>query len=127
MGVTGFGSVVKPTQSLSKIMHGVLGVTLVGAHTALRHALGLAHYSSDHGAMLSQAGIGLDVVNYGTQQGEKTRILNGIVEFTNEDIRCRILNLPHRLHKSDILPKVTEKEDEMIMMTCMGIGRKRAV
>ncbi|GJX93896.1 retrotransposon protein, putative, ty1-copia subclass [Tanacetum coccineum] len=100
MGATGFGSVVEPTQSLSKIMHGVLSFTLVGAHTALRHALGLAQfrcfdlkkehkyknllkrivafsggpvyqyrsYSSDLGAMLSQAGIGLDVVNYDTQQ-----------------------------------------------------------
>ncbi|GKD11207.1 26S proteasome non-ATPase regulatory subunit 4 [Tanacetum coccineum] len=99
MGATGFGSVVEPTQSrLSKIMHGVLGFTLVGAHTALRHALGLAqfrrfnlkkehknknllkrkvvfaggpvyqyrNYSSDLGAMLSQAGIALDVVNYRT-------------------------------------------------------------
>ncbi|GJT04274.1 26S proteasome non-ATPase regulatory subunit 4 [Tanacetum coccineum] len=44
MGATGFGSVVEPTQSLSKIMHGVLGFKLVGAHTALRHALGLAQF-----------------------------------------------------------------------------------
>ncbi|GJX22596.1 hypothetical protein Tco_0227041, partial [Tanacetum coccineum] len=63
-------------------------------------------YSSYLGAMLSQAGIGLDVVNYGTQQGEKTGILNDIVEFAEEDIRCRILNLPHRLYKSEILPLV---------------------
>ncbi|GJX28786.1 retrotransposon protein, putative, ty1-copia subclass [Tanacetum coccineum] len=142
MGATGFGSVVEPTQSLSKIMHGVLSFTLVGAHTALRHALGLAQfrcfdlkkehkyknllmrivvfaggpiykyrsYSSDLGAMLSQAGIGLDVVNYRTQQGEKTRILNDIVEFTEEDIRCRILNLPHHLYKFEILPLVVEGE-----------------
>ncbi|GJY54885.1 hypothetical protein Tco_0446549, partial [Tanacetum coccineum] len=50
----------------------------------------------------------LDVVNYRTQQGEKTRVLNDIVEFATEDIRCRILNLPHRLHKSEILPLVGE-------------------
>ncbi|GJZ78719.1 zinc finger CCCH domain-containing protein 49-like protein [Tanacetum coccineum] len=56
------------------------------------------------------AGIGLDVVNYRTQQGEKTRILNDIVEFTEEDIRCRILNLPHHLYKSEILPLVVEGE-----------------
>ncbi|GJW79152.1 E-beta-farnesene synthase 1 [Tanacetum coccineum] len=102
MGATGFGSVVEPTQSrLSKIMHGVLGFTLVGAHTALRHAL-----------------------------GEKTRILNDIVEFANDVIRFRILNLPHRLYKSEILPLVGEgdrkrRRDDNDDMH--GDGRKLAV
>ncbi|GKD22317.1 26S proteasome non-ATPase regulatory subunit 4, partial [Tanacetum coccineum] len=149
MGATGFGSV--PTQSLSKIMHGVLGVTLVGAHTTLRHALGLAQfrcfdfknllkrivafsgghvyqyrsYSSDLGATLSQAAIGLDVVNYGTQQGEKTRILNGIVwnlRMKISDVAYLISHIAYTSLISSLLwEKVTEKEDEMIIMTCMGM------
>ncbi|GJR20992.1 26S proteasome non-ATPase regulatory subunit 4 [Tanacetum coccineum] len=43
-GLTGFGSVVEPTQHLSKIMDGVLGFTLVGGSTDLRAALNLARF-----------------------------------------------------------------------------------
>ncbi|GKE33446.1 26S proteasome non-ATPase regulatory subunit 4 [Tanacetum coccineum] len=43
-GLTGFGSVVEPTQHLSKIMHGILGFTLVGGITDLRGALKLARF-----------------------------------------------------------------------------------
>ncbi|GKB92202.1 26S proteasome non-ATPase regulatory subunit 4 homolog isoform X2 [Tanacetum coccineum] len=66
-------------------------------------------YSIQVGDMLANAGIALDVVNYGTQRGGKTKLLNHLVSNANVDIRCRILNLQeYRLYKSDILPLVGE-------------------
>ncbi|GJS02276.1 26S proteasome non-ATPase regulatory subunit 4 homolog isoform X2 [Tanacetum coccineum] len=66
-------------------------------------------YSIEVGDMLANAGIALDVVNYGTQRGGKTKLLNHLVSNANVDIRCRILNLQeYRLYKSDILPLVGE-------------------
>nr|GEW13257.1 hypothetical protein [Tanacetum cinerariifolium] len=65
------------------------------------------YYSVDLGEMLSKEGIALDIVNYGTQQGDKTLLLNHLVEIADEDNGSgRILHLPHRLYKSDILPLV---------------------
>nr|GEW19312.1 hypothetical protein [Tanacetum cinerariifolium] len=46
------------------------------------------------------------------EQGEKNRMPNDIVESANEDIRCRILNLPHRLYKSEILTLVGEGDQK---------------
>ncbi|GJV30345.1 dehydroascorbate reductase 2 [Tanacetum coccineum] len=67
-------------------------------------------YSIELGEMLADAGITLDVVNYGTQPGGKTELLNHLVSNANVDIRCRILDLQHqhRLYKYDILPLVGE-------------------